>query len=330
MATSTIMFSRWTPQSGGPWPLRIVNSKTGAEHFEIERDPTVGLEHFDSWSGFITSLHGEQARFWSKDRYFSRGRYGNRDVAGPGITLVGPIDVKRQLEAIIVGPTPPSALRQRIGSFKGGLKTPKERNDPITVLVRKRGIDLQARGHEVAKLLYAGFSAWVYSAGYDFDDVLQEVYRKILVANHGKSPWNPVKSSFGHYVHLICYSALSNFHRKQVRVRSKEQIGVLGVGTDGTWQSVDVRTNDRGGPHSFGLWAASTTRPDIDPVKDLQTYIAKGPHAKHPEAALAVKIVPYVQSGYTLKAIAALLEVDRTSVSRAMKLLRLCAARWAN
>jgi hypothetical protein len=50
-------------------------------------------------------------------------------------------------------------------------------------LEEKVGIDLGARGHEVRKLLFAGFAGKMLSRGYDPEEVLQEIYAGLLVRN---------------------------------------------------------------------------------------------------------------------------------------------------
>lgn len=88
------------------------------------------------------------------------------------------------------------------------------------------GIDLARRGHEVRKLLFAGFGRRIARAGYDPEEVLQEVYRGILARNLGKCPFDARKSSFGHYVHLVISCILSNYHRREQRRREFEQVGL--------------------------------------------------------------------------------------------------------
>jgi RNA polymerase sigma factor (sigma-70 family) len=88
------------------------------------------------------------------------------------------------------------------------------------------GIDLAKRGHEVRKLLFAGFGARIARSGYDPEDVLQEVYRGILARNVGKCPFDVKKSSFGHYVHMVCECILNNYHRRETRRREVEQVGM--------------------------------------------------------------------------------------------------------
>lgn len=89
-----------------------------------------------------------------------------------------------------------------------------------------KGIDLAKRGHEVAKLFYAGFARSCVNYGYDPEDVLQEVYKGILIRNKGTCPFDASKSTFGHYVHLIIKCVLANYHRKWDRVTQSERLGI--------------------------------------------------------------------------------------------------------
>ena len=102
---------------------------------------------------------------------------------------------------------------------------------PTIIVVPKEkppGIDLKGRGHEVRKLFYAGFSKRVVRYGYDPEEVLQEVYAGLLVRNNGKCPFDPKKSSFGHYVHMVCECIVSNYHRKHNRRAQSEVFGTMG------------------------------------------------------------------------------------------------------
>jgi len=317
-AAADLYFTRWTPEAGGPHPVRI-HDTDGGRRIELLRPE--GPETFDTAKAFMTTLHGESYadRHWSVDRYFSRGRYARaryrRGTREPGLTIVGGFRVESSNE--VLGCCVETRDRGPVGA-----PTPT----PITVVTRRpRGIDLDARGHEVSKLLWAGFHGWINAAGYDFEDVLQEVYRKILVANQGKSPWDPTKSSFGHYVHMVCRSALSNFHRKHARVAAHERPGIPGLRPDGSWGEVDVRDSGR-----RGIDPNIALRPMNDPCEDLQRYILNGPYQGHPYAPLAARLVPFVHAGFTMKDSAARLGVERTSVSSAMSLLRKCAQGWAN
>lgn len=102
---------------------------------------------------------------------------------------------------------------------------------PAVIIARPKnlGVDLANRSHEVRKLFYAGFGRRVVYYGYDPEDVLQEIYKGILVRNGGKCPFDPSKSSFGHYVHMVCGCIVSNYKRKYSRLRRNEVFGVPGV-----------------------------------------------------------------------------------------------------
>ena len=91
---------------------------------------------------------------------------------------------------------------------------------------RGLGIDLGKRFGEVRKLLLAGYGDRLARSGWDVEDVLQDVYLGLLTRNRGTCPWDPEKSSFGHYVHMVCGCIVSNYGRKVNRVRDREHIGM--------------------------------------------------------------------------------------------------------
>lgn len=94
------------------------------------------------------------------------------------------------------------------------------------VVSRPKGIDLAKRGHEVRKLFYAGFAHRIIAMGYDPEDMLQELYRGLLVRNNGKCPFDAEKSTFGHYVHMVCECLIRNYAKRWGRVYGAEQYGV--------------------------------------------------------------------------------------------------------
>ena len=109
----------------------------------------------------------------------------------------------------------------------------------LTVFVPK-GIDLHGRGHEVRKLFFAGFARKVLRMGYEPEDVLQEVFHGLLVRNKGKCPFDPAKSSFGHYVHMVAGCIISNYRRRYARLERNEVFGVFTLDGD----MVDVAEAD--------------------------------------------------------------------------------------
>ena len=183
------------------------------------------------------------------------------------------------------------------------------------------GIDLARRGHEVAKLLYAGFGSRLYASGYDPEEVLQEVFKGILTRNRGRSAFDPRKSSFGHYVHLVCSCILSNYHRKVSRTRSKETPLTRWANGEEGGDEQDSK------PLSADVFGAS----DQLVQEDFRTYLvqwAKAHPQGDPASALALEILPLVRTGCERAEIAQRVGTSRVVVSRALSHLRARAAEW--
>lgn len=105
----------------------------------------------------------------------------------------------------------------------------------------KKGVDLDNRAHEVRKLFYAGFGARCVASGYNPEDVLQEIYKGLIARNRGICPFDPRKSSFGHYVHMVCGCIMANYHRKAKRAKEHEVVGLYAYGgDDGEWGLQEV------------------------------------------------------------------------------------------
>ncbi len=158
---------------------------------------------------------GPKSKGWEIpfNRYFRIGKYSGENTVAPEqdiFTLFSPtILVPKSLPTIIV---------------------------PNTT----RGIDLAKRGHEVRKLFYAGFARRVVNQGHDPEEMLQEIYKGILIRNQGKCPFDPAKSSFGHYVHMICNCIIINYHKRWSRIYGEEQYGIRAA--DGS--TIDVGEAD--------------------------------------------------------------------------------------
>ena len=108
---------------------------------------------------------------------------------------------------------------------------------------QKLGIDLQLKRTDVAKLLRSGFDRQIRSLGMDFEDALQEVYLGILVRNKGKCPWDINKSSFGHYVYMICGCILANLAKKTLKHKYNElmwDVPVEGVQHPESYESYEA------------------------------------------------------------------------------------------
>lgn len=270
----------------------------------------VGTEYLLAWPGeapkkltsatkLLADLTGHPTgRNWTFDRYFRVGRYA--PVEDPFE------DVFRLFRS------PSRSTVQR------GVT----RNAPADLAVAAgAGIDLVNRSGEVAKLLFAGFGSWIRTSGYDPDDVLQEVYRGLLARNAGKCPWMATKSSFGHYVHMVCHGVVANYHRQQSRRRKVEQTGIM------TWQKgeglviADVASAE--------LPAAATSEATgaemLTVTESLARTLGQGPQAE-----LARSVLPLLRDGWSRGDIALQLQVEKAQVEQAVTLLRRQARHWAD
>ncbi len=197
---------------------------------------------------------------------------------------------------------------------------------------RRLGIDLGARGRmastlaqEVKKILFARFGRRISALGLDPYDVLQEVYKKLLTANIGRSPFDSNKASFGHYVYMVCNSAILNYSKKQRRRQAREQVGISVFEGD---HLVVVDAGD-----SVSKIAATgqlVFSPEDDTaegmaVSSLCQRIGEGTEAHR----LACKIVVLLREGYTEKQLPKALGRNQRDVSRAMVLLQEQAMGWA-
>ena len=200
------------------------------------------------------------------------------------------------------------------------------RRTPAVRPMQTVGIDLERRSHEVRKLLFAGFGRRMYACGYDPEDVLQEVYRGLLVRNSGKCPWDPAKSSFGHYVHMVCSCILSNYHRKQHRTREMEQVGLLNpLGSEGE----GTRYTDVASSATVASRAMLVQEDCLmmEEAQDLLAQMQQG--SQDAESRLAAKVLPLLLAGTPREDIASSLGVSPASLSRALSHLRKQAAAWA-
>jgi len=269
----------------------------------------VGTRVYQSARSMLIDItHHPKARNWTFDRYFGLGKFAEPPLRTENVSLsiLEIIDPSNALE--IRKASPPVAI------------------DPTATVV-PLGIDLAKRGGEVAKLLFAGFGQKIHACGYDPDDVLQEVYAGILVRNKGSCPFDPRKASFGHYVHMVCECVMSNYHRKQNRIREKEQVGALGRDESGESGIVDVQDSLPAVQMSISVSDASHPL-DAGAVGDLLKFMERSSRGGSPDAVLAVKILPMVQEGYGRSEIAESLGVGKAAVSRALMFLRKSVKAW--
>ena len=184
------------------------------------------------------------------------------------------------------------------------------------------GIALAVRGKEVRKLLFAGFGLRMARGGYDPEEVLQEVYRGILARNNGICPFDPRKSSFGHYVHLVTECILSNYHRKESRRREVEQIGL--PAREGGTVDVAVAAERRLGNDE--RWGDGG---DALASRNLHRHLTRLRMQGMDVDPLAERLVPFLMDGMGRREIAKQLGVSEGRVTQALSSLRTHAVGWA-
>lgn len=184
---------------------------------------------------------------------------------------------------------------------------------------QRKGVDFKA--DEVRKLLWRGFAGKMLSQGYDPEDVLQEVYRGLLVRNKGKCPWDARKSTFGHYVYLVIGCVLTNYHRKQARRIDKDAVSLTVTNKDGD-ELMDIG--------QFGSCKIhdGSELGDMLALDELAQYLETLPDVT-PEALLGREILPLVASGHQRAEIVLETGKKPSLVSRALAWLRRQTALWA-
>jgi len=205
-----------------------------------------------------------------------------------------------------VGRTAPSAASYfRAWSVPDGVAELEDLlRDPTPVVhapptfVASVGIDLSRRGIEVRKLLYAGFGLRMARAGYDPEEVLQEVYRGILVRNRGKCPFDARKSSFGHYVHMVIECILSNYHRRESRRRDAE----------GSWEDLPEGRRERAAEGvgdagasdvvGWGVESSPSGGGDMMALRMMADAVRCFPGLTEREEELALGVLPLLSAGH--------------------------------
>jgi len=93
-------------------------------------------------------------------------------------------------------------------------------------LIKRKGIDLSEKHEEIKKLFYKHCGKSCINTGNNPEDVLQEVYKGLLIRNKGRCPFDEKKSAFSTYVVMVCKCVTTNYINKTKRLLKKETIGV--------------------------------------------------------------------------------------------------------
>lgn len=299
----------------------------------------------------LIALHGGKDPHLPLDRYLRRGKWQQSEggilLAVWGVpqghqqvqqvtrtsTLSQTLQVSPEISNAVGNPQTPSKStpKRKSQSFRQTLKSTTSRLDHPLVIAGvgdvPLGIDLDRRGHEVAKIFYKHFGRWVFQYGYESNDVLQEIYKGILARNKGICPFDVRKSSFGHYVHQVCGCIMANFHRREKRYRGRYRLGVKGYNEQGDWcdqdvaqnttlreQQVDERGNEVADPSALLAYVLS---PDVS--------------GKRPDGlddGLLTDVLGMMSEGYTQPEMAQSVDRPKSLVVRAVRYIRRLAIQW--
>lgn len=331
-------FALYTRYEHGSLPVdvRLVGGRT---EYWVGR-PGV---RFTSVKDLMTHLHGHEVPHMSFDRYFRLGKYAKGSVGTGGVLSLFGVDGdpgQDLRETGVVTDTFWEEYVERVntrntesfvGEFSAGLEGHIARVEGLfgemdawlekKLEVGSKGIDLGARSEragarykacEVRKLLFAGFMGKMSSRGYDPEEVLQEVYRGLLVRNRGRCPFEEGKGSFGHYVHMVISCILTNYHRKQERRLDKDSVPLADEGDVGQWGICQL---------GYG-----TELRERGLQMDLERYLESW---EDPQVEGARRVLPYVLAGCRRGELVAELGMNEQAVSRAVACLRRAVGSWA-
>lgn len=305
-APHEVLFAR---SEHGSFPIRVIPQCQGRRTFEVLSANVVRARYTSAYH-LIAALTLNPRHRFTFDQYFGRKEAHPSFFlphGGSTLDLFAPVQ-----------PTARPIRTQQVALTVG---------EPVL------GIDLRARGHEVRKLLFAGFGSRIMRSGYDPEEVLQEVYRGILTRNGGKCPFDVRKSSFGHYVHMVCECVLNNYHRREARRREVEQVGMSApaalredAGLCGTVDAAVVAER-------MGSTLASGTPSSQDGMDEALRRLGGHIHKKRQAGialdTMSVQIAELLVGGMNRREIAGKIGIPQSRVTTAINLLREHVLDWA-
>lgn len=182
------------------------------------------------------------------------------------------------------------------------------------------GIDLRKRGKEVEKLFYAGFGSSLAKQGYPVEDVLQEVFKGLVIRNQGSCPYDPSKASFSLYVHMVIRCVISNFQRRLNRRKEKEVIGISAY-KNGRWDVVDVSESDY-------LEKCSYREENMREAFESFKEVIETTECSKDIEEVAEKVALLLLEGHTQKEIRENLGISKSLLRRTLNFLRSVGGFW--
>jgi len=186
------------------------------------------------------------------------------------------------------------------------------------------GIDVAEKAEDIARIFYSHFGSAASSYGYSLPDLLQDVYRAVLVRNKGKCPFDQNKGTFGHYVWRVCVCVFRNHHKREQRRRGRFVVGCRRL-QGSEWVDSDVAeaaVTREAADHDGALMELKEVS------DDLLEWLEYQPDALSSTAGLAREALPLVLSGMRRSEIAETLGRKRHTVGYALAYLRRVTREW--
>lgn len=89
-----------------------------------------------------------------------------------------------------------------------------------------KGINLAARHKDIEQIIRKKFSAPAKAAGIEVEDLVQDVFIKLMRTNCGARPNDPDRASLGTFVYLVAQSVLRNEIRRKTRAKRPRGVPV--------------------------------------------------------------------------------------------------------
>lgn len=95
-----------------------------------------------------------------------------------------------------------------------------------TFKIKKLGIDIEKHKEDIKKLFYKRQGTKLMKTGVDTEEVLQEVYKGILIRNNGSCPFDAEKSAMSTYIVMVVDCITMNYMNKFNRISDRFVTGV--------------------------------------------------------------------------------------------------------
>ncbi len=91
---------------------------------------------------------------------------------------------------------------------------------------KKLGIDVEKHSEDIKKLFYKRQGKKLAHSGIDLEDLLNEVYKGILIRNQGSCPFDCEKSAMSTYIVMVVDCITMNYVNKDNRIKDRFVTGV--------------------------------------------------------------------------------------------------------